>query len=169
LVSTLPTVEDVQVLEARGPWNSKSGGELSVLFSIPFPELQDRYFKYDDEELAKIPADIRGLRSYTVRGIPAGTVGANEWHRVRQELAFAVKGSAKWTCEDVFGNKKEFMVDEGNAVWTPPFILHTYEAQTDATQLLVIANTLFIPEDPTTHDSYSAESYREFQALHQHM
>lgn len=160
------TINDVKVIELRGPWNSKSGGELSVLFAIPFDVLQEQYFNYKQEELDAIPADIRGLRAYAVRKIPKGSIGANEWHRVRNELVFALGGDVRWTCEDVYGARKEFVLNSGTGIWNPPYVLHTYQAESEGVGVLVIANTLFDPDNPATHDSNSAESFKELQALY---
>lgn len=157
------TVDDVQILEFRGPWQAKSGGELDVLFALPYDVLQSKYFHYDDEELKDIPEDVRGLRAYRVRNLEAGKIGANEWHRLRHELVFAAVGSIRWTCEDLYGNKKEFVLNQNQGVWTPPFVLHTYEALEDNSCVQVIANTLFNPEDPRTHDTFSADKFHELQ------
>ena len=159
-----PSVDGVQVIDSKGPWDTKSGGKLNVLFGLPFDVLQSQYFNYAQGELDKIAYDIRGLRAYSVSELAHGSVGANEWHRVRTELVFAISGSARWTCEDLYGGKRELILDSTTAVLTPPFVIHTYEALDDNTKLLVVTNTLFLPEDPTTHDTYSRESFHELQS-----
>lgn len=164
LVRRRHTVQDVKVLKGAGPWPTKSGGELNVLFQLPLCEILNSYFRYAQSELDGLSHDIRGLRTYVVSGIPKGTIGANEWHRNRNELVFALNGTFTWNCEDALGDKKTMALTNGTGVWTPPFILHNYEAQTDNSSLLVIANTLYIPDNPETHDSYSAQSFQEFQA-----
>src|SRR5690242_8125886 len=123
------TISDVQYLTGNGPWASKSGGSLNALFNLPLRQAYDQYFHYEPSELEKIRVDMRGLRSYHVRDIPNGAVGAKEWHRIRNELVFALHGTALWTCEDVYGNSKVFVLDEGHGVWNPPFVFHTYKAQ----------------------------------------
>jgi hypothetical protein len=158
-----PTISDVRQLQRNDTWHTKSNGELGVLFNINFTDLHKIYLHYEKSELAKLPRDIRGLRSYTVTGLKKQSVGANEWHRIRNELVFATKGRVKWSCEDVFGSKLEYELDEKSGVWTPPFILHAYEALEDDSELLVIANTLFFPEDPLTHDTYDLQSFRFLQ------
>lgn len=158
-----PTVEDIVTIEGKGPWDTKSGGKLNVLFGISLELLQEKFFKYNTAELEAIATDIRGLRSYIVTGLVKGAVGANEWHKLRSELVFAAKGRVRWSCEDVYGNKKEVVLENGVGAWTPPFVLHEYEALSDASEVQVICNTLFIPEDPTTHDTHSAEVFRELQ------
>jgi len=157
------SVDDIQILESNGPWNTKSGGQLTALFNLPMPQMLEKYFHYEPSELEKLSFDTRGLRSYQVSGIAKGSIGANEWHRNRNELVFALQSTATWTCEDVYGRKKAFTLDGTHGAWTPPFIFHTYQAQSDNTQLLVIASTLFVPDDPSTHDSYSEEMFRELQ------
>jgi dTDP-4-dehydrorhamnose 3,5-epimerase-like enzyme len=159
------SVEDIQVLEGGGPWQTKSGGELNVHFRLPIDVVQRGYFNYDQAELDALPSDIRGLRAYSVSDIAEDSIGANEWHRVRSELVFAIAGAVLWTCEDLYGNKREFTLDsrDSNGVWTPPFILHTYKALSSNSALLVIANTLFDPKDSATHDSFSIEDFRDLQ------
>lgn len=166
---TTATVEDVTVLEGNGPWDTKSGGQLNALFGIPYEDLQTKYFNYQNDEIGPLPSDIRGLRAYMVKGLKKGKVGANEWHRIRSELVFATKGSFRWSCEDLYGNKKEFILENGKGVWTPPYVIHTYEGLSEENEILVIANTLFIPDDPETHDTYSSESFQELQAEHAQM
>jgi quercetin dioxygenase-like cupin family protein len=154
-----PTIDDVRLLQRNVTWPTKSNGELSVLFGINFTDLDEKYLHYEKTELARVPRDIRGLRSYTVTGLKKQSIGANEWHRIRNELVFVTRGRVKWSCEDVFGNKLEYELDEKSGVWTPPFILHAYKALEDDSELLVIANTLFFPEDPLTHDTYDLKSF----------
>ncbi len=158
-----PTVDQIQVIEARGPWTTKSGGQLNVVMAMDFGKVQDQYLHYEDNELARVPEDIRGLRIYTVRDLPKGSIGGTEWHRIREEMVFGLEGSVHWECEDVFGEKREFTLSAVLGVWMPPFILHTYQAREEGSGLLVFANTLFIPNNPRTHDTYSTEAFRELQ------
>jgi len=164
VIKTHPTIEGVKVVNGAGPWDTKSGGKLSVLFQLPIAAVSDQYLHYDKTELGNIPEDIRGLRAYTVTDIPAGSIGANEWHKNRHELVFALSGKVEWSCEDIHGNTKSIELTENVGVWTPPYILHKYRALTDGSCLLVIANTLFMPNEPATHDSYSSDSFHEFQS-----
>ena len=159
----VPIVNDVQIIETRGPWNTKSGGKLNVVFAMPLATVQDRYLHYETTELDRVPSDIRGLRVYTVRDLPNGKIGGIEWHRVREEMVFALEGSVHWMCEDLFGGKRDFVLTTGVGVWMPPFILHAYEVKEESSGLFVIANTLFVPDDPRTHDTYSMETFRELQ------
>ena len=159
----ISTVNDIISLPSQGPWATKSNGELSVLFGLNYAELSEKFFHYEESELANIPQDIRGLRSYRVDGLRNKSIGANEWHRLRNELVFIIKGSVKWTCEDVLGNKLDFILESTTGIWVTPFILHTYEALQDDTQIQVIANTLFFPDDPATHDTYSAKDFKKLQ------
>ena len=159
----IPTVNDVQIIEASGPWNTKSGGKLSVVFAMPLATVQDRFLHYEAAELGRVPCDIRGLRAYTVRDLPNGRIGGTEWHRIREEMVFALDGSVRWMCEDLLGGQRDFTLDIDVGVWMPPFILHTYEVKEERSGLFVIANTLFVPDDPRTHDTYSMETFRELQ------
>jgi len=157
-----PNIDDVKIFKTRGPWQTKSGGQLNVKFAIPFNELQEKYLHYEKNELDKIPAEMRGLRLYTVNGLAQGKIGGGEFHRIREEMVFGVSGRVSWTCEDILGNTKTFVIDQEFGIWMPPFILHTYEVLENQSQFLVVANTLFNPDDPNTHDTYSRE---EFEAL----
>jgi hypothetical protein len=157
------TVDDIEVIKTRGPWQTKSGGELNVLFALGGQRLRE-FLDFDNPEFDEIPGDMRGLRSYTVTGIPEGSIGGTEWHRARTEYIRACGGSALWQCVDLAGGEREFELDGETAVAMPPGILHTYRALEDNTGLQVVANTLFVPEDPRTHDTYSLESFYALQA-----
>lgn len=161
--SIVPSVQDVQIIESRGPWDTKSGGKLMVMFGMPFGTVRNKYFHYKSEELDRVPTDIRGLRAYTVYDLPQGKIGGAEWHRIREEMVFVLNGSLKWTCEDLYGGQKDFILDLNVGIWMPPFILHTYEVKETGSQLFVVANTLFIPEDPATHDTFSWEAFRKLK------
>ncbi len=160
---TPPSVDDIQVMPAAGPWPTKSGGELMVTMKMPLQDVQEKYLAYDQAELDPLPQDIRGLRIYTVRKLPQERIGGMEWHRVREEMIFVLEGSVLWECEDLYGNKRSYTLDGGAGIWMPPFILHTYTVLAEGSGLLVMANTLFIPDDPATHDTYSLEAFKELQ------
>jgi hypothetical protein len=163
----ISTVNNTRVLRSKGPWPTKSNGQLNVLFSIGFTNLNEKFFHYEESELDKISPDIRGMRAYSVESLQNKAIGANEWHRIRNELVFVIKGSVKWTCEDVSGHRSDVILDHTSGIWVPPFILHTYEALEDDTQIQVIASTLFLPGDPTTHDTYSALDFTKLQKKYQ--
>lgn len=158
----LPSVEDIMVIKTTGEWQTKSGGTLSVLYKIDHSTLE-KFLTYDERELAKLPVDIRGLRSYKVTHIPLGSVGANEWHRIRNEVVFALKGSFRWVCSDTYGDTKEFLLDANTTVFTPHHILHTYTALEENSAIGALANTLFMAEQPYTHDTYSAADFTELR------
>lgn len=160
MISSVPTVADIRTINGSGPWSTKSGGELNVLFAIGYDDMMNRYFQYSKDELDTISYDIRGLRSYKVSGLEAGVVGANEWHKVRQELVFTLKGAVRWVCEDLSGKTREFLLEQDQGIWIPSHILHTYTATTQS-EILVVANTLFIPDNPQTHDTYPAKSFHQ--------
>lgn len=119
--------------------------------------------RHNREELNKIPEDIRGLRSYSVRGLPKDKIGGTEFHRIREELVFGLEGRVLWKCEDIYGGRREFELSSQKGVWVPPFVLHTYHTLEENSGLLVLANTLFNPDDPRTHDTYSREEFRKLQ------
>ncbi len=160
-MSTLPTINDIRVIETPGSWITKSGGILEVLTKID-NNTREMLFSYDQAELDQVPGDVRGLRIYRVKDIPEGVTGANEWHKIRNELLVVLEGSAVWSCTDITGAHREFTLTTGVSVLTPHHILHAYRALVDHTSLMVVANTLFNPENPATHDSYSAEEFAKF-------
>jgi hypothetical protein len=160
-------VSDIRLIESRGPWDTKSGGKLNVLFALSRAEL-DAFLDAENPEFDIVQSssgyDIRGLRSYSVSEIPNGSIGANEWHRARTECVIALSGRALWHCVDLAGDERNFTLDGSNAVITPPGILHTYTALEDDTRLQVICNTLFIPDEPSTHDTYPKDTFEELRA-----
>lgn len=164
----IPSINDVVTFAPRGPWTTKSNGELDVLFAIPFELIEGRYFSYDKAELEKLPEDIRGFRSYRVSKLQKGAEGANEWHRIRNEIVVTSKGSVSWTVEDMHGQIAEFTLATGESIWIPPYIIHTYNPLSDDTELTVLASTLFIPDNPATHDTFSRDSFDALQKSYQH-
>jgi len=159
------SIKDVRLMEVRGPWQTKSRGNLMVLSSFSNNEVDwKEFFKWDERELKNIP-DIRGLRYYIVKDLPKDKVGGGEFHKIRQEVIFATHGSVKWECEDLLGNRKITILTSQNGIWIPPFMLHKYKALVEGTELAVVANTTFDPKNPLTHDTFSIS---EFQKLAEH-
>jgi hypothetical protein len=76
-----------------------------------------------------------------------------------------VKGKVRWTCEDLNGGRREFLPARDCILQIPPFILHTVESLEAGSAVVVIANTLYDPDDARTYDSYPAA---EFRALQEH-
>lgn len=150
-------VSEITEIEIKGPWKTKSDAELSVLFALPIQTVQS-LFNYNKDELSLLSQDIRGMRSYSVCNVRKGKVGGAEFHRVRTELLLATRGMVKLTCRDLYGNETDFIVDQKKGYLMPPFIMHTYEAVSDA-DLLVVCNTLFDPKDPQTHDTYEPQVF----------
>lgn len=163
---SLKRVNDVTVIETKGPWQSKSGGTLTVLLSLT-AEQSAKFQDYNNPEFSRVlteaGADIRGLRVYNVDSIPNGSTGANEYHLARTEIVNVLAGKVLWRSEDVYGDVKEFTLNSATSLIVPSGILHTYTALEDGTRLQVICNTLFNPEDPATHDSYLIDEFRELQ------
>ena len=157
--SRIPSVEDIENLEARGPWKTKSKGDLTVLLAIPLTTVLNRFLVYDPEELAKIPQDICGLRLYPVRNLPKGESGGGEFHRVRKEFFFGLDGKILMTCDDLYGGTRSFMITPDFGIYIPNFIRHSYVVMEERSGFLVIANTLFIPDNPRTHDTYKTEEF----------
>lgn len=143
----------------RGPWTTKSGGDLDVLSALNYSVLTD-FFTYDNRELSISDEDIRGLRVYRVSKLKNGAIGANEWHRIKKELVIVTKGKVRWDFKDLAGNAKTITLTPHNrSVLIPSFILHTYTSLEDDSEIVIITNSLFNPENPTTFDTYSPEIY----------
>lgn len=159
------TVDQIEILEPRGPWITKSGSLLFVLAALPI-EVVGNYFRYDPNELAKMPRgfDIRGFRLYSNRGMPIGNKGGGEFHRIRQEIIIGLEGETFWECEDLNCAKRTFTLTQHIGIKLSPFIMHSYEVKQDNSGILVLANTLFIPDDPRTRDTYSREIFTALQS-----
>ena len=157
------TVDSIKEIKFAGPWTTKSDAQLIVLFKFGVDQVRDQ-LDYDESELKYIPEDfdIRGLRGYTIRNLKKGKIGGTEFHRIRKEMVLGLDGLIEWECEDVYKNKRKFILNNKTGVYMPPFILHTYKTTEDG-GLFVLANTLFNPEDPRTHDTYTTEVFRKLQ------
>jgi len=162
-IQHISSIKEIQLFENRRSWETKSGGKLRIIFALPSPVLQSEFLHYTPGELSGLSVDIRGLRLYSVSDLPKKKMGGNEWHRIRQEVISVTDGKVKWTCEDLFGEQMEYLLEPGVSLWMPSLILHRYEAQEERNKFLVLANTLFLPDNPATHDTYRAEMFREFQ------
>jgi hypothetical protein len=161
------SVNDIEIIDSHGPWNTKSDASLMVHYALPrvalesFLDFDNPAFEAIEEEAA---ADIRGLRSYTVGDISKDSVGGLEWHMARTEYVNALAGAALWLCVDPAGREREFVLDGSQGIVQPPGILHTYKALEDNTCIEVVCNTLFVPEDPRTHDTFSRDIFYELRA-----
>lgn len=157
------SVAEIGVFPNEGPWTTKSGGELNVLFARDAGIISYVFFNYNGGELEKIPRDIRGLRMYRVDKLPKGGIGGNEFHRIRQEIIIPISGHLSYECEDLFGQKRNFDLTPKTSIWIPPLVMHTYKAMEDDNAIIVIANTLYDPADKGTWDTYSLEEFYNLQ------
>lgn len=160
-------VSEMEELQVRGPWATKSGGVLHVLCALPIEAMQG-YLTYDADELARVPCDIRGFRCYTVGELPKGRVGGSEFHRIRNEFIVGLTGGVTIECEDVWGNVRTFAIAPDCGIRIPPFILHTYTVREEGSRHLVFANTLFDPNDHRTFDTFSCEIFQMLQKQFPH-
>lgn len=146
----IPKVSDIRFIRQKGPWITKSGGALSVLFAIPG----------DDAARFFTESPISGFRIYQISNPKIEKTGGMEWHIYRQEIFLVAKGHIEWFFEDAWGNTAEFFQDGGTAIWVPNYIVHSYRA-TDECLLVVVANTIYDPLNPDTHDTYAREKLFE--------
>lgn len=148
-------IDECKVFFTKGPWETKSGGELNVLFSMPLSEILSEFLAY---EIVPTP-DIRGLRFYTVSNLSKGAVGGGEFHKIRKEIIIPLSGSVKWIVMDNDGNRIQEILKPGNGMLMPPYIMHDYEVLEDNTTLLIFCNTLFFPEIPESHDTFGRSEF----------
>jgi hypothetical protein len=140
------------ILPLTGPWPTKSGGELSVLLN---------FNKQQTASFTGNTSDLGGLRIYRVTGLSKGATGANEWHKVRTEMAFVARGGVTWNITHADGSQATLESDPyTQGVMIPPGTMHTYKVTQDDTELLIITNTVFDPDDTSTHDTYSHASFK---------
>lgn len=164
-MDVFPRVQDIRVLprHEKDPWRSKSGGVLKRPLAIPIFDL-NVFFLYDEDELGHMPPEfnIKGMRMYEVDNMNPDPVklGGTEYHKIRQEIIFCQAGSVRWECEDLYGGKRVYVLDGVFGVWMPPYILHTYKVLQENSRLLIVANTLFDPDDSRTHDTYSLADFK---------
>jgi hypothetical protein len=164
LPSDPPSVSDVREFRLTGPWETKSRGKLHV--PIALPHLQAMAFlSYDQTELERIPVDIRGLRIFTVSDIPYGGIGGTQFHRIRTEISYVGKGKVRWKFEDLYGATREIPWVPDTVLSMPPFVLHTSICEEAGSNIVTLANTLYIPDDPRTHDTYRADEFYEMRNL----
>ncbi len=154
------SVAAVTAVERRGPWVSKSGGDLHLLLALPMQGIEN-FLSYDAEEIARLPEDIRGLRMYSVTKVPSGSEGGGHYHRLRKEIFYPISGVFEVRCEDVWGSKASFLLDRNRGLYVPEFMFHSYRCL-DEGGFAVLCNTLFNPTEPRTHDNFES---REFARL----
>lgn len=154
-----PTIDDVTFVEFKGPWRTKSDGELNVLLALTQAALKT-FLHHESTDQS--PVDTHGLRIYKVSDLSKGSVGANEWHRIRNEYTFVTKGVVSWRLQDKNNEYIEYTLTPSNGgIIIPHHIMHTYKALEDDTEIVVIANTLFNPEDASTHDTYPFDTFSQ--------
>lgn len=153
-------VSDVQVSQANGPWPSKCGGELNVPLMLSQREM-GRFFNFDPAELEQSEVDIRGIRVFYIHGAVDGGMAGNQFHRIRTECAFVIKGLVHWEFMDLYGGRRTQRAGRECMVQVPPFILHRATFGPGGGTLATLANTIYVREDPRTHDTYSLADFHK--------
>lgn len=125
-----------------------------------------RLLRYDADELARMEMDIRGIRVFYLDHAQAGAMAGNQFHRLRTEIAFVVEGAVHWEFEDLYGDVRQFTAAQDTSVFIPPFVLHRAIFGAGGGTLATLANTIYVKEDPRTHDTYLASL---FHLMQQHM
>ncbi len=152
------TISDIKTYQVTGPFRTKSDADLSVKIKLELPYINEQFFTYS--EVCR--EDIKGLRLYVLDGLAKDKIGGHEFHKERQEIVSLGRGSVHWVFEDMRGGVFEYTQTASESIHIPPTILHTYTVLENDTQLFVLANTLFVPEDKDTHDTYGL---LEFETL----
>src|SRR3989339_903700 len=73
------TIEETVIFQQKGPWKTKSNAELRVLFALSNQEVL-KYLQYNQNELDKIPQDIRGIRAYSVTNLKKESEGGRKFN-----------------------------------------------------------------------------------------
>jgi dTDP-4-dehydrorhamnose 3,5-epimerase-like enzyme len=75
-------------------------------------------------------------------------------------MAFVTRGALTWKIVANDGTEstiKSSPSTQGVIIY--PNTMHTYHVDEDDTEILVVTNTMFDPNDTSTHDTYSDESF----------
>ncbi|MGC9048818.1 MAG: WxcM-like domain-containing protein [Patescibacteria group bacterium] len=127
-----------------------------------------KFFSYNRKELERLARrgvkkdEICGFRIYYITRLKRGAVGGGEFHKLREEILFVISGRAILTFKDCYGGVRVVRLSAKRGVRIPPYILHSYKITEDGTTFLVIANTLFDPEQKETHDTYPETEFSRF-------
>lgn len=156
------TVQEALVYESTlGPWPTKSGGSMNVLFGFD-QSILARMHNVDPSELELVPELQLGIRAFHTSGLAAGTIGGKHFHRIKQEIITIPKGKVRFLLEDVYGGRRELLLDKTHrALYIPPFVMHTYTVLETA-ELIGVSNTLYDADNPNTHDTYEDEPFKIF-------
>lgn len=157
-----PRICDIFAWKKQGPWQSKSGGNLWLVFQFNLVDLLDSFFRYDPEELGVFSQDIRGIREYEVAEVPLGTRGGLHFHRVRQSLVQVQQGEIEFELEDVFGGRCSFILTPNDLMLIPPFMFLTYQARVSDSRFTMLVNTTYLVDCTDTYD------LDQFRALQMH-
>lgn len=76
------------------------------------------------------------------------------------EQLLVARGSIVMNFEDIRGNKKKIILEAGNQIKIPPYILHSYEVLEDAS-LIELRSEKFSPE---TADTYTESEFKKLQS-----
>jgi hypothetical protein len=158
IINNFPNVECVKHVHVDGPWKSKSGGILSSLLTLDLSSLL--FFLNGRGNFEK---KDRGLHIYRVNYIPNNGKGGKEFHKEREEIVFCSQGVIAWDFEDLFGKKRHIGgISETEGLWIPPYILHTYKALEDHSELIVVSNTIF----GSGEDVYDKEEFEKMKVIY---
>lgn len=152
-------VEDAIVYSSNlGPWDTKSGGKMHVVFAFDESILRHLHV-VDQQELALVPELQLGFRAFHSTGLKKGTVGGKHFHRIKQETIACAKGEVEFLLEDLYGGTRTVKLDiQSRSLFIPPFVMHTYTVLDDA-ELIGVSNTLYDADNPNTFDTYEQDTF----------
>lgn len=154
-----PRVEDAVVYASNlGPWDTKSGGKMNIVFAFN-EEILKNLSDVDQRELDLVPQLELGYRAFHSTGLAAGSIGGRHFHRIKQETIALPKGKVEFLLEDLYGGSRRVTLDKINrSLFIPPFIMHTYTVIEEA-ELIGVSNTLYDADNPATHDTYETDTF----------
>lgn len=160
------TIAEVQHLQAIDALVGETGARLQPLVTLN-PTQLEQFLTYDQEPVLKIGRapgyHIPGEQVYATNGIKQLETGGMHAHGTRQQITFCTRGSVLWTMEDAYRNERGFVLNEGDGVWVPNDILHSYKGVALDSDLLTIASTLYRPDDSDSHDECDIETFVRWQ------
>lgn len=162
--------------------NLNAPGIIQEFASIAEEDLK-RILRWNEKpsvrsESKRLPPDSLGLRVSQNFRLVKGNKSKKVFHRVGLTKMEIQLGSVCLRAEDYLGNKTEFILESGDGIWIPSYILYDYEIITtvklsriekvffEEAQLIIISSVLKINKDQLI-DLYSQHEFRELQKEYQ--
>lgn len=160
------TVEEIEHFRSTEPLVGANGVRLQPYFTLNQLEVE-RFLSYDQTPVLNIGRapdyHLPGEQVYTTSGIKAREIGGMHAHCMRQQITVCTRGSVLWAVEDAYRQRTSFVLNEGDGVWLPSDILHSYQGIAPESDILTLANTIYRPENPDSHDECDIEAFIHWQ------